>query len=665
MKRIFFSMIFLFVGVGNLFAADLTLKDIPKTMRKLFHYHIENKKLTPILLKRSFKIYIENFDRNRSYLLMQEVEGYLAYSDQDLNLSVYRYSSGDFSDFISLNQKIQKSILRSRAIREQIQAEIIEGNLAISFMLKTFPQDERELYAKQKQKMVQFLKYHMKKVPIDSKERRQKVLDLYEKKIQRFENSYLFVHPNGHAFDEAKIHHYLALRILKSLAKSLDAHTSVFSEEEATAMRMNLEMQYKGVGIILSEGIDGIYVSEIVKGSPADQENKIQVNDFIVSVNGKKVENASFDEIMQWMKDPKENKIYLQMMRLKNPTNSEENAIWEVVLEKKPFVVETDRLSYETQKVSGGVIGTITLKSFYENGNGVNSASDMKKALYEMRQQGKIQGVVLDLRENSGGFLSQAAKVAGLFITSGVVVISKYNEGETHYLRKMDTKAVYNGPLIVLTSKLSASASEIVAQALQDYGAALIVGDKRTFGKGSIQIQTVTNKNADIFFKVTVGRYYTVSGKSTQIKGVKADIVVPTLFSAFKIGERYLEYPISEDQITPAYKDHLSDLDMRTRQWFQYHYLPNLQKKIHTWKNMLPALKKKSARRLAKNIHFQIFLKRQQAIKDKIAGKEPNRIDMNINFGKKDLQMEEAIFILNDMIRLSKKSHRFSFKKVR
>ncbi len=203
-----------------------------------------------------------------------------------------------------------------------------------------------------------------------------------------------------------------------------------------------------------------------------------------------------------------------------------------VDLKREKIIMENERLVFSAEPFADGYIGKLTLPSFYESSDSNSCEADIRKAITELKKKGKVLGLVLDLRNNLGGFLSQAVKVSGLFMTSGVVVISKYAEGQVQYLRNLDPRIHYAGPLVILTSKLSASAAEIVAQALQDYGVGLVVGDERTYGKGTIQYQTVTDTSAASFFKVTVGRYYTVSGRSTQIEGVKADIVVPTaLFS--------------------------------------------------------------------------------------------------------------------------------------
>jgi carboxyl-terminal processing protease len=236
------------------------------------------------------------------------------------------------------------------------------------------------------------------------------------------------------------------------------------------------------------------------------------------------------------------------------------------------------------------------------------------------------------------------------------VVISKYGKGEVHYLRNIVAKSFYNGPLVVLTSKMSASASEIVAQALQDYGVALVVGDQRTFGKGSIQYQTVTDEKADMFFKVTVGRYYTASGKSTQIDGVIADIVVPSQYAPYRIGEMYLEYPLPQDHVEPAFVDPLTDLDEKTRKLFQMRYLPFTQRVVSFWKKMLPSLRQNSAARMAKNPEFQSYLQKQATIQARSDSIPPNTVDEQVQMGKDDIQMREAVNIVKDMIDLEAQS---------
>ena len=155
-----------------------------------------------------------------------------------------------------------------------------------------------------------------------------------------------------------------------------------------------------------------------------------------------------------------------------------------------------------------------------------------------------------------------------------------------------------------------------------------------------------------MFFKVTVGRYYTPSGKSTQIDGVIADIIVPSQYAPYKIGEKYLEYPLPQDQVEPAFIDPLTDLDEKTRRLFQMRYLPFTQRVVSFWKKMLPELKQNSAARLAHDPSFQALEKRIRTVAARAQALPPNTIDEQIQAGQEDIQMKEAVHIVKDMIRL-------------
>jgi len=209
------------------------------------------------------------------------------------------------------------------------------------------------------------------------------------------------------------------------------------------------------------------------------------------------------------------------------------------------------------------------------------------------------------------------------------------------YYRAVDGVRYYDGPLVVLISRSSASATEIVAQSLKDYGVAVIVGDEQTYGKGTIQHQTITSEGPPAFFKVTVGRYYTVSGRSTQIEGVKADIIVPTSFNFEEMGEAFLEYPLPSDWVQSAYQDSLADIEPMARKWFQKYYVPTIQQKKTQWEGLIPLLRANSTHRVNQNKNFQAFLKE---IKEEIHPREAG------SFGVSDLQMDEAVNILKDMI---------------
>ena len=215
--------------------------------------------------------------------------------------------------------------------------------------------------------------------------------------------------------------------------------------------------------------------------------------------------------------------------------------------------------------------------------------------------------------------------------------MAKYADNEIRYNREFEPKNFYNGPLVVLTSKASASAAEIVSQALQDEGVAILVGDERTYGKGSMQYQTITDPNATRFFKVTIGRYYTVSGRSAQMDGVMADICVPTSFSHAPIGERFLLYPLANEPLNPTknIKDDLHKI-----------FDAYAKRQKTTWEKILPNLRINSSRRLENDKNFETFLHYLESGQTKPAGLK--------EFGVEDLQMSEATSIIKDMIYLSK-----------
>jgi carboxyl-terminal processing protease len=660
-KKIVLMLSFLFLWISPVTSSvqSLKIEDISRVMERLCHFHIESKNLSPELIRRALKIYVEQFDFEKAYLLESEIAPYVGLSQARAEEIYRRVSMRDYSDFIALNQVFEKAILRAQGYRQTIAKQLIGAQRDVesrSFVMPSqYAKSEKELMERQQNRMVRFYSFH--KNYSTGAEYKEKVYFLFEKKVQRAEAHYLLMDSQGRSISVERMEHALALRILKAFAKSLDTHTAFFSPEEAHEMRMSLEKQFEGVGVILSEGVDGVMIADLIAGSPAQQSGRIQVNDFLVEIDGKSIANVAFEDVLDMMKKRDHSEIVLGFKRI---TNSSQSSFYRVALKKQPISVKEDRIQTSFERVEGGIIGKIALHSFYESSDGASSERDIKEAIRSFREQGELKGLVLDLRENSGGFLGQAVRVTGLFVSNGVVVISKYGKGDVHYLRNIVGKTFFNGPLVVLTSKMSASAAEIVAQAIQDYGVGLIVGDKRTFGKGSIQYQTITDPNADIFFKVTVGRYYTVSGKSTQITGVLADIVVPTPYAPYHIGEKYLEFPLQPDQVEAAYVDPLTDLDERTRILFQKRYMPYLQRVVPFWKKALPELRKKSVERLSRDPAFQAFLKRLEVIRARQSSTAVNSIDEPVQIHMEDLQMNESIHIIQDMIDIEARSRKES-----
>ena len=646
-SRFFLKFIALFICAGSLFGSDpytLSLKDVRPSMDKMFVYHVENKTFSPIVVKRSLKIYIEQFDPDRLYLLKGEVEPFLSITPRQIRKVINHFNEDQFPEYANLNFLIEKAIYRSQRIRHQeVERLINEGPEAISQPIKSpplnYPSSENELRERIYNRLVLEVRAYLKgrKDLNLTPQLIQKILNHRFKKTAAFEAGYL---------DGSD--HSLALHMLKAMAKSLDAHTGYYSPREAYEIRAALKKEFSGVGVVLREDFDGIYISGVVEGGPAEKSGNIQEGDILVAINHQGVEDMTFEDLLEIMKGRAGSKVTLGVKR------NEETVHVDLIREK--ITMDNERVTVDFVPNGDGIIGRITVPAFYDNGGAVSLDRDMREALRNLKKEGDLQGIVMDFRENSGGFLSQAVKVASFFIQGGLIVISKYADGEVSYQRNIDGRLYFDGPLVILTSKASASAAEIVAQALQDFGVALVVGDERSYGKGSMQYQTITDEKAKAFFKVTVGRYYTASGRSPQIQGVQADVVVPTVFFPYNIGERYLEFPLSNDHLSGDVFHSLMNIKQNPYRDVASVAVPYLKPRETKWRQMLPRLIQNSQDRIDHNQNFQFFLKVGNGYRPKKVKGQTLADTQAENYGKSDLQMNEAVEIVKDMVSINREN---------
>ena len=661
LKKISLLLILLFVAVQiHLSAQNELLKpeDVSKVMQQIFQQHVDKKEISTAILKNAFKIYIDQFDPFRIYLTAEETDPWLNPGNQELAIILGQYKENDFSAFSQLNQVIQKAIERSRTMRSEIYkdgsalfaAAVPEPGEGDEWedpdLKKPFPNGVDQLRANLRNQLIKFIGEEKRRFGTERiSKNEQATLHLFDGNLRQHENSYLLVNKLGQPLSPAVAENEFILHVLKALTGSLDAHTTFYNNQEAYDVKVRLEKNMEGIGVVLNRTEAGdVIISKLLDGGPAALSKQVQVEDKILTINGQAVTNSPLDKVVDLIKGNSGSSISLVLLR-----NGQE---YKVDLIRAPIALKEDRVDVSFEKFENGIIGKITLHAFYQGENGITSENDVRNAIKDLSKQGNLLGLVLDLRENSGGFLTQAVKVAGLFITNGVVVISKYSDGKEQLYRDMDGKVSYKGPLIILTSRATASAAEIVAQALQDYGVALVVGDAQTYGKGTIQSQTVTEDGAASFFKVTVGKYYTVSGHTPQIDGVMADIVVPGKFSQEHIGEKYLENALKPDTIAAEYNDDLNDVQAGLRAWYLRYYMPTLQHKTDSLKAVLPTLKENSAERLSKNADYQAFLNELKGLPTAAKG---NTKGIN-NFNADDLQMAEAVNIVKDIIVLESAS---------
>lgn len=644
-----------FVVSSSLCHADqalLQMDDVSRIMKQILEQHAEQKEMSASILRKSFKVYIDQFDPNRMYLLDEEVKPYFNLTDEQVQNILANYKKGNFSQYEKLNDIFQKAIVRSREMRAPMEGEYLShlfqksdrvpsdgnGEWSDPDLKRPFAKTVNELTARVRQEIVKFIANERHRYGDAYVAGRQaQTIRIFERQTRAHEDQYMYESENGQQMSEAERQNAFVMHVLKALASALDAHTTVLNPSEAYDMRLRLEKEMQGVGIVLRR-LNGAYVvTQMIKDGPAARSGLVHVDDRLIEIDGNQVSKMPLEQVMELLRGKKGTKVVLMLKHSVDDQGNPVEKTTNVTLTREDIALNEDRAKSSFVSTDEGNIGIIKLDSFYQGDNGITSENDVRDAIKKLDQHGNLRGLILDLRENSGGFLSQAVKVAGLFITNGVIVVSKYFNGEEHFYRDMDGKVSYEGPLVVLTSKATASAAEIVAQALQDYGVAVVVGDERTYGKGTIQSQTVTENQASTFFKVTVGKYYTVSGKTPQIQGVKADVVVPSQFLHDNIGEKYLDNPLKHDVISASYNDNLADIAPNLKPWYMRYYAPTLQHKKLFWDEMIPQLKKNSSERLGQNREYQQFIKLGSAPRGRSA---------------EDMQLSETVYIVKDMIAL-------------
>jgi len=339
-----------------------------------------------------------------------------------------------------------------------------------------------------------------------------------------------------------------------AFARALDPHSSYMSKDVLDDFQISMQLTLEGIGASLSSQDGFTVIEDTIPGGGAEKSKVLRPKDKIIAVGqeGKKavsVIDMDLPQVVKLIRGKKGTKVTLTILRQAEKTKTFDVTI---VRDKIDIKDQAAKITYQTRKVGDKTIkiGVIDLPSFYGGGDRDtrHCYDDMKKLIDEAKVQ-KVDGILLDLSRNGGGLLESAVKIAGLFIQKGNVVATKDNTGKVDVLADVDENVDYAGPLAVLTSRLSASASEIVAGALRDYHRAVIIGSDQTFGKGSVQ---VVQNLGDEFgaMKVTMGMFFPAGGVSTQHGGVPSDVLLPSLFNS-DVGEKMLDYSLPPQKIPP------------------------------------------------------------------------------------------------------------------
>lgn len=629
--KFFFFILFLSCSLFGAKLPELSSNDVSSILKQIMQAHVSCKELTPLLVKRALKAYLEELDPMKCYLLESELEPWLNPTEEQALEYLSLVQNSDFTPFFALHEKMVEAIERRSALENELATvELPKTARFKDFHSPPFTTNIEAL----KQRLLHLKALQIKAVEkLESKDR--------DKALQRIEKRKSALEAEISTSCEEERKNFIFTHVLKAFASAFDPHTAYFTPTEASQFLIQVQQRLFGIGAQLRDDMSGFTIVKIIEGSPAWHIGVLKNNDRIIAIDKEPVVGMEITDAVQLIRGKEGTLVNLTILR----ENPEGDQTFSVDITRGEVVIHEARIASRVIPFGDGVIASISLFAFYQDPQH-SSASDLYEEITKIKREHKLQGIILDLRQNSGGVLPQAVAVTSLFIRKGIVVSIKDNQGKVESLRNIEDKTIWDGPLIVLTSKASASASEIVAQTLQDYGRALTAGDP-SFGKGTFQMFTLDSEKGTVNpkgeFKVTRGRYYTVSGKSPQLVGVKADIVVPGVLSQSEIGECYAQYALETDVIKENFEDDLSDIPSPRREEALWLYRYNLQPRLKSYTRFLPQLKRNSELRLKEDKFYQSFL-------EELKKEEPEHI---VLFAEADIQLRECINILKDLIILS------------
>ena len=527
------------------------------------------------LSQRFLDDYLKDLDFQRLYFTQSDVDGFkLKYGDQLHTLLLHGNSMEAAMEIYRVFEKrVETRVSLTERLLNGSDFEFsTDESVMLSRKTAAWPKNEKEaaeLWRRQikeavlgetlRREMLTKLAKEQGKVDPGATDRNPK--DKVSLRYKRFLSSVKDV-------DDEEIANYF----LSSIARAYDPHTDYMSFREMNRFKDGMKNELVGIGALLQGEEDGATkIKGIVVGGPADREGTLKLNDRVVAVdtlNTGKPEDMTdimfmkIDKVVDYIRGKEDTAVALKVEPAGGPPG-----------ETKIVVIQRGKVEMKDEQASAQVIeiksandlarrmGVLTLPSFYadfEDGK-IRCSVDVERILKRLNEE-KIDGLILDLRNNGGGSLEEVRRMTGFFMESGPVVQVKNTLGQVQVKDSDSGKPIYTGPLVVMTDKSSASASEILAGALQDFNRAVIVGDSSTFGKGTVQqpmdigrmLPLFAARNRAGFLKVTIQKFYRPSGSSTQMDGVAADVVIPSLADALEMGESFLDHPLPHDRIRPA-----------------------------------------------------------------------------------------------------------------
>lgn len=611
----------------TIFAQQLSApKSVDETTAKLVtemltRYHISQPEIDDEVSARLLKRYLRELDPQKLYFTQGDVEKFSQYRtqlDDALKAGNVDFAYRVFDRFL---QRVKQRTDLAHKLIDQDHDFTVQEKMVTDADALDWARTEAEIQERWRKR----IKHDVVTLLLDDKPM-DEIRDRLHKRYRNVERTW------KQTEDIEKLELYLT-----GLTQSLDPHSSYMSPQTLEDFRISMELSLEGIGAALRSEDGYTVVHEIVPGGAADKDGRLKVGDKIIGVGQEDEEIVDIVEmkltrVVRLIRGKKGTKVRLQV----KTAETGEVKVYELTRQKielksaevKGEIIETGkRLDGRPARV-----GVIRIPSFYHDFRGArrgdnnfkSTVRDVRKVLKQFEDAGGVDGVVVDLRFNGGGALSEAIEVSGLFIDEGPVVLVKEQDGEIKPYYDEDDGVAYDGPLVVLCNRLSASASEIFAGVIKDYGRGIIVGDQRTHGKGTVQnvmpvsekfLQFLNPKNRGAL-KLTINQFFRVNGDSTQSHGVRSDIVLPSKLDHMELGEKHLDNAMGFSRIQPAEHD---DVGLVTPE-------------------IISALQQASQQRIAKNPEFQEI---QDDIASLLERRDRKTVSLNLETRRKELKEDK------------------------
>ncbi len=521
-------------------SAGLTCEEIPRLLGTYLRHHIRFRTLSDELRDRTLDLYVKRLDPSKTLLLEREAAEIRASLEDTFD----QIRAGNCHTLMDAEARVLE---RMRETERWVRGYADRRDYAVDSTVELALDPEQRGYPKQEQERAdllrKFVHFQMSNYLISGtqlEEAKDKLVHRYELSVKRMQER----EPED-----------VYARFLEAFANSLDPHSGYLSADLHEDFQIAMSLSLEGIGVALASRDGYSVVEEIITGGATDRANALKPKDKIISVaqaDGEPVDIIDMDlrDVVRLIRGKKGTPVRLGVLRqdegLKRFTVT-------IIRDKIDLERQAAKLHFEELPLGDETLklAVLELPSFYGDSNPARrrSSRDVRKLLGQAEAQA-ADGLLVDLSRNGGGILQEAIRLSGFFIHSGGIVAVQNSDGRAQVHRDPDEGILFRGPVVVLTSRVSASASEILAGALKDYRRAVIVGDDHTFGKGTVQSVAPLQPHLGAL-RYTTQLFFRPGGKSTQREGVAADVVIPSLTNRDDIGEASQPYALSGSEITP------------------------------------------------------------------------------------------------------------------